>query len=124
MDETAIRNWSIRWPNANIGIALAPAGLVAVDCDTTDAVKEAADLGLPDTICRMSRCPAYIYKTPPGTPQLLKTHWGKSKKIDLLSTGYLVVGGEHRKGQEVYLDGDIIGPAPNWTLKVLIKECR
>ena len=37
LDERRIRSWWRRWPEANIGIALARSGLVAFDVDTADA---------------------------------------------------------------------------------------
>jgi predicted ATPase len=36
IDPNTIRSWWTRWPNANIGIALKPSGLCALDIDTND----------------------------------------------------------------------------------------
>src|SRR5690242_3161911 len=46
-DESTIRAWWAQWPNANLGIALRPSGLLVVDCDSVDALDEASGLGLP-----------------------------------------------------------------------------
>jgi len=38
-DETTIRAWWRRWPNANIGVATGPSGLLVVDVDAHDGVR-------------------------------------------------------------------------------------
>ena len=48
--ETAtITTWWSQWPKANVAVALGPAGLLAIDCDSKDAIQEVVELRLPDT---------------------------------------------------------------------------
>jgi putative DNA primase/helicase len=44
LDERQIRSWWRRWPDANIGIALARSGLVAFDVDTAEAHRAFAEI--------------------------------------------------------------------------------
>ena len=116
-----IRAWWKRWPQANVGVALEPAGLVAVDTDSPAAVAEAKELGLPPTIERVSRRPAWIYLRPDYCPVYRATNWGDSREIDLLSGGYLVVFGRHYTDCRVYLEGMGADPAsaPEWVVEAL-----
>lgn len=43
-DERVIRSWWKRWPQANIGIALEPSGLIALDVDTPEAYATLAEI--------------------------------------------------------------------------------
>ena len=119
IDKKTVAAWWTQWPEANVAVALGPAGLMAIDCDSNDAIQEAFGLGLPNTICRMSRQPAYIYSAPQTTPKTNAIHLGDSGRIDLLGIGYLVVYGRHQNGKEIYLDGEVISPAPAWALEAL-----
>jgi len=121
--ETAtITTWWSQWPKANVAVALGQARLLAIDCDSKDAIQEAVELGLPDTTCRMSRWPAYVYSVPEGSPQVNLIHWGKSRSIDILATGYLVVHGRHQNGKEIYMDGELSTDVPQWAVDALAKK--
>ena len=121
-DKETISGWWEDWPDANVAVALGAAGLVATDCDSKEAIQEAVELGLPETMCRMSRMPAYVYLAPGGTPKINAIHWGDSGHIDLLAGGYLVVYGRHQNGKEIYLVGDLLSPAPQWAVEVLLER--
>lgn len=118
-DRAVIEGWWAEWPSANVGVALASSGLVAIDCDSLEAIQEASGLGLVPTVCRMSQWPAYIYLAKDDTPLIRLVHWGKSNKIDLLANGYLVVHGKHQSGREIYLEGDDIALLPPWVSNAL-----
>ena len=118
-DTLAIEKWWADWPNANVGVALAPSGLVAIDCDSDEAIHEASELGLTPTVCRMSRWPAYVFQVTVDTPKTNRTQWGGSHKLDILGNGYLVVHGTHQTGREVYLDGEGLSEVPRWAVNAL-----
>ena len=118
-DRAVIEGWWAEWPSANVGVALASSGLVAIDCDSAEALQEASGLGLAPTVCRMSHWPAYIYLANDDTPQIRLIHWGESNKIDLLANGYLVVHGKHQSGRPVYLEGDDVALLPQWVSDTL-----
>jgi hypothetical protein len=99
--------WWTEIPDANVGLALEPTGLVMLDPDSEEAQAEVRRLGLPPTLTRASRNTAYIYKLPEGVPAVNLTHWGNSKTIDILAVGYAVAYGTHRTGAPVYLE-DIV----------------
>ncbi len=46
-DPDTIHAWLSRWPNANIGIACGPSGVVVIDIDSDEAVKIIKKMGLP-----------------------------------------------------------------------------
>ena len=117
-----IRGWWNAWPDANVAVALGAAGLMAIDCDSKEAIQEAVELGLPETMCRMSRMPAYVYLAPGGAPKINAIHWGDSGHIDLLAGGYLVVYGHHQNGKEIYLEGGLPSPAPRWAVEVILER--
>jgi hypothetical protein len=118
-DRAVIEGWWAEWPSANVGVALASSGLVAIDCDSLEALQEASGLGLTPTICRNSHWPAYIYLAKDDTPKSRLIHWGTSNKIDLLANGYLVVHGKHQSGRTVYLEWDDVAPLPQWVSNAL-----
>jgi hypothetical protein len=118
-DRAAIEGWWTEWPSANVGVALAHSGLVAIDCDSPEAIQEASGLGLTYAVCRVSQWPAYIYLAKDDTPQKRLIHWGESNKIDLLSDGYLVVHGKHQSGKSVYIDWKDIAVLPPWVSNAL-----
>jgi hypothetical protein len=118
-DRGVIEGWWAKWPTANVGVALASSGLVAIDCDSLEALQEASRLGLTPTVCRMSSWPAYIYLAKDDTPRRRLIHWGESNKIDLLSDGYLVVHGKHQSGRPVYLEWDDVALLPPWVSNAL-----
>jgi hypothetical protein len=97
-DAATIRAWWSRWPQANVGIALEPSGLLVIDTDSPDAEKEAAHLsglaGLPPApIARTGRRDGgwhHYYQRPEGCPVATTTHQGSSGAIDVKSNGYMV----------------------------------
>ena len=123
-DTAAIERWWAKWPSANVGVALAPSGLVAIDCDSEAAIHEAFKLGLTPTLCRVSRWPAYVFQATVGTPKTNRTHWGESHKLDILGGGYLVVHGTHQTGRDIYLEGDGLSAVPKWAVDALTESSQ
>ncbi len=119
-DEAIIRQWAKRWPMANVGVLLEPSGLVAIDIDTDDALKTALAQGLPPTVIRSGRMPAYIYARPEGCPTRRICRAG----LDILAAGYLVIAGRHRSGAEVYTTDDELAPAPTWAVRLLAEAAE
>ena len=119
-DENKIRGWWKRWPEANVGIALAPSNLVMVDPDSPEALAEVEDLGLQPTLTRESHNTAFLYRVPEGTPTIRTTRQGDSGKLDILSDGHCVVYGTHYTGCLVHLEDPDMEPAnaPPWVLKM------
>jgi len=116
-----ITRWWEAMPQANVGLALEPSGLVMVDPDSPEALAEVEALGLPPTLVRCSRDNAFIYKVPQGTPLVAMIHKGQSGKIDILTRGYAVVHGQHQTGCAVHLDDPYVGPsdAPKWVIDLI-----
>lgn len=116
-----IFNWWKEVPKANVGLALQPSNLVMVDPDSQAAQEEARRLGLPPTLTRISKNPAYVYKLPPDVPHANITNWGESKELDVLAEGYMVAHGTHQTGCPVYLEDYQVeaAPAPEWVIELL-----
>ena len=123
-DTAAIERWWAEWPSANVGVALAPSGLVAIDCDSEAAIHEAFELGLTPTLCRVSRWPAYVFQATVGTPKTNRTQWGESHKLDILGGGYLVVHGTHQTGRDIYLEGESLSEVPRWAVNALSETSK
>lgn len=126
-NERTIRDWWERSPSANLSMALMPSGLLAVNCDSPDASREAQERGLPATAIRYSgNGPAYVYSypnEPTEWPNVRALHQSVSGKIDMLAGGYLVVFGQHANGDAVYLDFlDSLSDAPKWCSEMLVAE--
>jgi hypothetical protein len=117
-DEAIIRRWWAACPNANVGVALDPAGLVAIDCDAEAALDYARTRGLPATVVRLSRMPAYIYRRPSDCPAGRRT---PAPGLDILGDGYLVVWGQHPAGCDIRLEPWPPEPAaaPDWVVQIL-----
>jgi hypothetical protein len=113
-DPAIIAGWYARRPDAGVAIDLERSGVLAVDPDDAAAMAEAHKLGLSPTIIRRSRCDAFLYRRPADCPALRITNRGRSKKLDVLSAGYLVVHGRHPKGHAVYLEGEALAWPPLW----------
>ncbi len=111
-DPHVVRSWWQRWPKANVGLVLEPSGLIVVDPDTDEAQEEAAALGLDGGLSRYSRQRAYIFKRPSGCPVANIIKWGRSKAIDLLGKGQVVVYGQHLQGCDVFLEAPSGGLVP------------
>lgn len=115
-----IERWWDACPDANVGLALVRSGLLAVDPDSPAADAEARELGLPPTLVRISRNPAFLYRRPPDCPEENDIQTGSSGALDVLGRGYLVVEGRHASGHDVYLDGaDEPVPSPGWAVEML-----
>ena len=123
-DRAAIEGWWTEWPSANVGVALASSGLVAIDCDSEAAIHEAFELGLTPTLCRVSRWPAYVFQATADTPKTNRTQWGESHKLDILGSGYLVVHGTHQTGRDIYLEGDGLSGVPGWAVDALSETSK
>ena len=110
-------SWWQRNPEANVAIALAPT-LLMLDPDSDDARAECYRNGVPDTLTRISRNNAFIFKAPPGLGNVQLTHKGTSGAIDILN-GYCLVYGTHRTGARIFLENPAIPPvlAPAWVLE-------
>jgi len=68
-DRAVIEGWWAEWPSANVGVALASSGLVAIDCDSSEALQEASGLGLVPTVCRTRPWPLPSYQGGSLVPQ-------------------------------------------------------
>jgi len=123
-DRAVIEGWWAEWPSANVGVALAHSGLVAIDCDSLEAIQEASELGLTPTLCRVSRWPAYVFQATVNTPKTNRTQWGKSHKLDILGGGYLVVHGTHQTGRDIYLEGESLSEVPRWAVNALSETSK
>ena len=88
-----VEEWFTRLPDANIGILLKASGLVVVDADSIEAVKEVETTWMntdmvPTVIT--GRGKHFYFRTNPETPIHRTTHNGASKMIDVFSNGFMV----------------------------------
>jgi hypothetical protein len=98
-----LRFWR-RKPRANIGVLLEPSRLFVVDLDGPEAVEEALEKGLPETlIAKTASGYHYYYKRPKGVPAHRYTNYGESGKIDLLSKGFVVAPPSLHKTGHLYV---------------------
>ncbi|MBI3910327.1 MAG: bifunctional DNA primase/polymerase [Armatimonadetes bacterium] len=103
----ARRWWGERWPEANVGILLAPSGLVVIDLDGQAAIEEATACGLParGPVARSGRTDGgegrHLYcRRPEGCPVTRASHRGSCRRIEVLSAGYAVAPpSRHRSGR-------------------------
>jgi len=89
-DPDIIRAWWERWPDANIGIACGPSGIVVIDIDTTDAVRNVKARGL--TLAphvRTSKGWHVYYAADPDRP--LQSRVGLLPGVDIRAQGGYVV---------------------------------
>ena len=118
-----LRLWARRWPEANVGIALADAGLVVVDCDSDDAVAEAGRLGVDGAAwVQTGKGRHYYFTRPDGCPATRRTRRGASEAIDILADGYVVAPpSRHRTGATYAWHDDAVDltPAPDWVVRWL-----
>lgn len=96
--EERIEEWWSKWPNANIGILLEPSNLLVVDMDGETAVKE-GQKRLPLAPTLQSGNGEHRWFLSPGI-FTRSTKRGKSRQIDLLSSGYTIAPpSKHRNGK-------------------------
>jgi putative DNA primase/helicase len=95
-----IKRWWVKWPQANIGILLEPSGLLVIDLDSKEAIKEALHLGLPPgPVAKTYKGEHRYYRSPKGVAGRA-TKRGDDRSIDILATGYIVAPPSlHRSGQ-------------------------
>lgn len=118
-DAAVVKSWWQKHPRANVGEPLEVNGWLVIDPDSEEAQAEAHKQGLPATLIRHSRWPAFICQRPPDCPAKNVTRQGASGAIDVLGTGYLVTFGRHRAGHLVSLDEGDLKPAPTWAVELL-----
>lgn len=121
-DATTIREWFMRWPEANIGIALSPAGLAAIDIDPRNGgTLEAVKLSIEDTLAAQTGGGGWhlLVRIRPGAqvPDSL------GPGIDIKYNGYIVAEPSVHECGRLYgwLDWDVsadpvpkIIDAPDW----------
>lgn len=95
-----LSQWWGEWPNANIGVALEPAGLIVIGPDSPEWAAEFEERGLPPTAVAQTGGGDghfhYFYRKPRDCPLYRSCHPGK---YDILATGYVVVPPSiHRSG--------------------------
>lgn len=94
IDETTIRSWWQQFPDANVGISVAPSGLVVLDIDTANGkpgAKSLVDLGqLPDTLTAQTGSGGahVIFSRPEGVAMAQRI--GLRPGLDLIGNGYIV----------------------------------
>ena len=90
--EAFLSPW-VTCPAYGCAILMKPSGIVAIDCDSEAAVREA--IGLTPEPCNnvvLSRKGAHFYyRLPAGTPAHRRIQCGASKKIDIMADGYMAV---------------------------------
>jgi hypothetical protein len=121
-DAAQVLDWWRRWPRANVGLLLEPAGLLVVDLDGLEAVAEADALGCPPTytVRRGTHLHLY-YARPEGVPAGRRTHRGACRAFDVLAAGYVVAAGSlHASGGRYEVADDVpIAQAPAWAADML-----
>jgi len=101
-----VEEWFTRYPEANIGLLLKESGLVVVDADSEEAVKEFetiwADASMIPTVTT-GRGKHFYFKANPETPIHRTTHKGKSGMIDIFSDGFIVAPPSIHKNGHSYV---------------------
>ena len=116
-DPAQIRAWWDSVPLANIGVAVAPSGLVVLDVDTAEgkpglqSLRE-IDSQLPDTLTARTGRGGYhgVYTRPEGMPAQRRI--GFKPGLDLLGDGYFVAAPSVLTGGQQYRWEKLIRPAP------------
>jgi Bifunctional DNA primase/polymerase, N-terminal len=117
-----IARWRRTWPDCNWGELLD--GVLEIDCDSDDGLGEATALGLPPApVMRTGRGRRYRYACPVELCGRRLTKKGRSRAIDVLAGGYVIVEGRHANGRRYEW---IVSPseraptaAPAWALALL-----
>lgn len=117
-DLNQIRTWWSSYPDLNIGIALAPSGLLAVDLDTYKGnVSLTDDQPLPDTLeQRSARGGRHaIYAAEDGARYIGKVN---DRNIDVKHRGYILVAPSMFEGRPyMWANQHKPAPAPAWLKK-------
>lgn len=121
-DDTTIRDWFTRWPDANIGIALSPAGLAAIDIDPRNGGSlEAVKLSIEDTLSAQTGGGGWhlLMRIRPGA----RVPDDLGPGIDIKYNGYIVAEPSVHESGRLYgwLDWDVFAEpvpkiidAPDW----------
>lgn len=117
IDPTQIRAWWDSVPSANIGVAVAPSGLVVLDVDTAEgkpglqSLRE-IDGQLTDTLTARTGRGGYhgVYVRPEGMPAQRRI--GFKPGLDLLGDGYFVASPSVLTNGQQYRWEKLIQPAP------------
>ena len=121
-DEPQVRDWWRRWPQANVGLLLEPAGLFVLDLDGRAAVAEAEARGCPETRTIQRGDHLHLYFSRPADVEPgRRTKKGRCRSIDLLAAGYVVAAPSlHASGDryEVARDLPLVDP-PTWAVDIL-----
>ncbi len=94
-DDTTVRQWWTQHPWANVGLALAPSGLVVLDVDVRDGkpgIASLAALGdLPPTLSARTGSGGFhaVYTRPAGVT--LSSRIGFRPGLDLIVNGYIIL---------------------------------
>lgn len=126
VDERDVRLWWRLWPKANIGILLAPSGLLVADADGPAGVAELeAKRPLPVGPVSISGGGGEYrwYEAPSGIARR-STHRGQSRSLDILAAGYVVAPpSRHRSGTFyewlISPAEEMPPPAPAWAVELL-----
>lgn len=116
-DPEQVRSWWAGCPAANIGVALKPSGLMAIDADTykPDCGWAAFAKGreLPSTLVQRSANGGthYIFKAPPGS-----SFPGKlCESVDIKHNGHIVLAPSIVNGGQYRFENDLEpAPVPDW----------
>lgn len=127
-DAATIERWFTKWPRANIGIVLAPSGLVAIDIDPrnggidTIAEIEAQNGPLESDVLQFTGGGGEhrVFAAPPGQALVLPGKLGPG--VDVKHNGYIVAEPSvHLSGRRYSfeassdpLEGAVPSPLPDW----------
>lgn len=120
--EAFMQPWVIT-PNLDCGLLLEPSGLLVIDCDSPEAVKEAMSL-TPErcaNIVLTNKGAHFYYRKPESCPVGRRIQCGYSGKIDVLSAGLTVAPpSRHPNGfQYKWLCQGPLQDAPAWATQYL-----
>jgi hypothetical protein len=114
--------WGKCWPEANTGLLLEPAGLIAVDPDSDEALGEAREFGLPRTLTvKTAKGFHFYYRRSTDAPCRRTLNRGDSRKLDILAAGYITIPPSRHRLQATYtvVDRAVVAPAPAWVIQFL-----
>jgi len=119
-----IQEWWSQWPQANIGIALEPAGLLVLDLDGPEALEEAKAKGLPPSPVVKTGRGEHRYFLNPWPGMATATKRGDSSGIDVKLTGFVVAPPSLHRSGKTYVwaltpkDAPLV-EAPEWVRELL-----